>query len=112
MQVVGATTFGSTVGITGSLTAASASFTTIHGTGNSQFDGNVILGNATSDVTTVTGDLTGSRGAYFAKRVGIGTDATMEAQLHIRTPSPTILIRATDGEKAMIRFHHANEADS
>ncbi|MDP6417094.1 MAG: hypothetical protein QGG54_18960, partial [Gammaproteobacteria bacterium] len=68
------------------------------------------MGNATSDVTTVTGNLTGSRGAYFVKRVGIGNDAIWSAQLQIRTASPEVLIRADDGEKAVIRLHHANEA--
>ena len=37
------------------------------------FNANVTLGNANSDVTTVTARLTGSQGAYFANRVGIGT---------------------------------------
>ena len=110
LEVVGATTFGSTVGVTGSMTAASASFTTVHATGNSQFDGNVNLGNARSDVITIPARLTASQGAYFSSRVGIGT-STPDEKLHIRGTSPKILIRPDDGQKGQIRFHHVNEAE-
>jgi hypothetical protein len=111
LEVVGATTFGSTVGVTGSMTAASASFTTVHATGNSQFDGNVNLGNARSDVITIPGRLTASQGAYFNSRVGIGT-TTPDEKLHIRGTSPTVLIRPDDSQKGQIRFHHVNSWDS
>ena len=103
LEVVGATTFGSTVGVTGSMTAASASFTTVHATGDSQFDGGVTLGNASSDVTRVQCRLTASEGAYFGDRVGIGT-TTPDELLHVRGTSPKLLLRSDASQKAQIRF--------
>jgi len=41
--------------------------------GEAYLVGNVTIGDADSDVLTVTGQVTGSQGAYFAKKVGIGT---------------------------------------
>jgi len=43
--------------------------------GNLDVSGSATLGNAASDVTTATGRLTGSQGAYFAGRVGISQNA-------------------------------------
>jgi len=46
------------------------------------FDANVTLGDAAGDVTTVTGKLTASNGAYVAGNVGLGT-STPGGPLHI-----------------------------
>jgi hypothetical protein len=43
--------------------------------GTFRAQGGVILGDADSDITTVTSQLTASEGAYFADRVGIGGSA-------------------------------------
>jgi len=85
------------------MTAASASFTTVHATGDSQFDGGVTLGNASSDVTRVQCRLTASEGAYFGDRVGIGT-TTPDELLHVRGTSPKLLLRSDASQKAQIRF--------
>jgi|2_EtaG_2_1085320.scaffolds.fasta_scaffold13173_2 hypothetical protein len=52
------------------------------GDGNLYVEGNTTLGNADSDVTTLTSQLTASEGAYFADRVGIG-DATPSYTLDV-----------------------------
>ena len=49
------------------------------GDGNLYVEGSTQLGDATSDVTTISSQLTASVGAYFADRVGIGTTAPQHA---------------------------------
>ena len=49
------------------------------GDGNLYVEGNTTLGNADSDVTSITSQLTASEGGYFADRVGIGTTAPQHA---------------------------------
>jgi hypothetical protein len=49
--------------------------------GTLDVDGSTTLGDAAADTITVTGQLTGSQGASFSDRVGIGT-ATPTTTLH------------------------------
>ena len=88
LHMVGAATFGNSLSVSGSAT----------------------LGDASGDVTTVTGRLTGSQGAYFAKRVGIGT-STPGADLEINAEHPQILLKTSDsGGDSQIKFQASNSS--
>ena len=74
LDIVGATTLGSTLAVSGSTT----------------------LGDAAADVATVTAQLTASQGGYFADRLGIGTSAPI-GLFHVeKATSPYIYLTRVD----------------
>ena len=79
VEIAGVTSFAAAVtgsngmAMTGSVKLAN----TLEVAGAAEFDGNVTLGNAASDVTTVTGQFTGSNGAYITGSVLISGSVTM-----------------------------------
>ena len=79
---------------------------TLNVTGAVDAKANVTLGDAAGDVTTVTGRLTGSQGAYFNSRVGIGT-ATPSDELHISASTSAVVIESYESSIAQIIFKQA-----
>jgi len=59
---------------------------------------NTILGDASSDIITVNGQLTASVGGYFADKVGIGT-ASPAKNLHVYGASGEVELRMQSGDK-------------
>ena len=90
LETVGAVHFGSTLNVTGAVLAKA----------------NVTLGDAGTDVITVSGRLTGSQGAYFNSRVGIGT-ATPSDELHISASTSAVIIESYESSIAQIIFKQA-----
>jgi len=87
LEVVGNTFLGGTLNVTGAVDAKS----------------NVTLGDAAGDVTTVTGRLTGSQGAYFDGRVGIGT-ATPGDELVVSGTTGAVVIESNASSIASLQF--------
>ena len=77
--VAGVSTF--STGVTGSsglcITGSAKFNDEIEVAGAAEFDGNVTLGNAATDVTTVTGQFTGSNGAYITGSVLVSGSVTL-----------------------------------
>jgi len=92
LQSVGNTFLGGTLNVTGAVLAGA----------------NVTLGDAGTDVITVSGRLTGSQGAYFNSRVGIGT-ATPSDELHISASTSAVIIESYESSIAQIIFKQAGE---
>jgi hypothetical protein len=82
----------------------------LSGSGNLQVSGSTnFLGNEASDVVTVTAQLTGSQGAYFNNRVGIGT-ASPSNQLEIEGSSGDLIFEIDNNASNSANFQIQNGA--
>jgi hypothetical protein len=78
-------------------------------------EGNTTLGDASTDIVTVTAQLTASQGGYFADKVGVG-ESSPDVVLHVKNASgvnaPVMKIEQLDTDEPFIRFQGTSDSDT